>query len=427
MKIVQVIHGYPLRYNAGSEVYTQTLCQALAKEHEVSVFTREENPFAEDFSLRIETDPDDSRIPLYLINIPSEKYRLAYTLPKVDAIFSEILEKLCPDVVHVGHLNHLSTSLVEVVAKKKIPLVFTLHDYWLMCPRGQFLQRRHPRTLELWPLCSGQENRKCALHCFSDSFSGAEADAAGDEACWTKWVDRRMEHLRKIASYVDLFIAPSRYLLERFVTDFHLPREKIVYLDYGFDRSRLQKRQREAKEPFTFGYIGTHIHAKGIQHLIEAFSQLKSRALLRIWGRARPSNTDGLKMLAQTSTLPIEWMGEYVNSRIMQDVFNQLDAIVVPSIWVENSPLVLHEALEAKVPIITARAGGMAEYIEHGVNGLLFEHRNPKDLALQMQDFLDHPEKAAALSARGYLQSADGHIPDIATHAQAIVEIYRAL
>ena len=49
------------------------------------------------------------------------------------------------------------------------------------------------------------------------------------------------------------------------------------------------------------------------------------------------------------------------------EVFNQVDAIVVPSIWLENSPLVIHEALEAKVLVITAAAGGMQEYIQHEV------------------------------------------------------------
>ena len=52
MKILKVIHGYPMRYNAGSEVYSQTLCHGLAARHEVHVFTREEDAFAPDFRLR---------------------------------------------------------------------------------------------------------------------------------------------------------------------------------------------------------------------------------------------------------------------------------------------------------------------------------------------------------------------------------------
>lgn len=76
--------------------------------------------------------------------------------------------------------------------------------------------------------------------------------------------------------------------------------------------------------------------------------------------------TDGLKALA--SSVPgaaesrIEWMGEYRNQDIVPEVFNRCDAIVVPSIWAENSPLAIHEALQARVPVITADYGGMSEY-----------------------------------------------------------------
>lgn len=75
MKILKVIHGYPMRYNAGSEVYSQTLCQGLADRHEVHVFTREEDPFAPDYRLRREQDPDDARITLHLVNNPRLKDR----------------------------------------------------------------------------------------------------------------------------------------------------------------------------------------------------------------------------------------------------------------------------------------------------------------------------------------------------------------
>ncbi len=63
---------------------------------------------------------------------------------------------------------------------------------------------------------------------------------------------------------------------------------------------------------------------------------------------------------------------EYRNQDIVRDVFDHVDAIVVPSVWVENSPLVIHEAQQARVPVITADVGGMAEYVEHEENGLLF-------------------------------------------------------
>ena len=84
-------------------------------------------------------------------------------------------------------------------------------------------------------------------------------------------------------------------------------------------------------------------------------------------------------------------MGEYRNQDIVPDVFNRCDAIVVPSIWAENSPLVIHEAQQARVPVITADYGGMAEYVHQEVNGLLFAHRDPESLSRQMQRLAERP------------------------------------
>ncbi|MGK3963922.1 glycosyltransferase [Sorangium sp. So ce1667] len=426
MKILQVIHGYPMRYNAGSEVYTQTLCRGLAGRHEVHVFTREEDPFAPDYALRHEQDCDDPRISLHLVNTP--RVRDGYRHAGVDQRFAELCDRLRPDVVHIGHLNHLSTSLVAEAAGRGIPIVYTLHDYWVMCPRGQFMQTHPENPHDVWPACDGQEDRKCAERCYARFFSGAPDEREEDVAYWTGWVARRMRHIREMTDLVDVFVAPARYLERRYRQAFGLPERKLVYLDYGFDLSRLGGRARAPGEPFTFGYIGTHIPAKGIHQLLEAFGQVRGDARLRIWGRPRGQDTEALRAIAQglpgDAAARVEWLPEYRNQDIVRDVFDRVDCIVVPSIWVENSPLVIHEALEARVPVITANAGGMAEYVHHEVNGLLFEHRDPASMARQMQRLADDPGLARRLGQRGYAQSESGHVPDLAGHIEAMERIY---
>jgi glycosyltransferase involved in cell wall biosynthesis/MoaA/NifB/PqqE/SkfB family radical SAM enzyme len=426
MKILQVIHGYPARYNAGSEVYTQTLAHGLAARHEVHVFTREENPFAPDYAIQRERDADEPRITLHLVNMPRARDR--YRHADVDQRFAELLDTVRPEIVHVGHLNHLSTSLLTEAAARAIPIVFTLHDYWLMCPRGQFMQTFPEDPNDLWAACDGQEDRKCALRCYSRSFSGDRATEAADAAYWTGWVHDRMRHAREMIELVDRFIAPARYLYDRFALGLGIPERKLVYLDYGFDRSRLQGRSRVPGEPFTFGYIGTHIPAKGIHQLLQAFGQLRGDARLRIWGRPRGQETAALQAIA--AALPgdaasrVAWLPEYKNQRIVAEVFDRVDAIVVPSVWVENSPLVIHEAQEARVPVITADAGGMREYVHHEVNGLLFAHRDAQDLARQMQRLADDPDLARSLGERGYPFSASGEVPGIDEHVATIEGIY---
>lgn len=426
MKVLQVIHGYPMRYNAGSEVYTQTLCHGLAARHEVHVFTREEDSFAPDFALREEVDPLEPRIKLHVVNVPRSRDR--YRHRGVDELFAALCDRLQPDVVHIGHLNHLSTSLVMEAAARQIPVIYTLHDYWIMCPRGQFMQMQPADPSELWAACDGQQDRKCAECCYARYFSGDPNEAEKDAAYWTDWVSRRMRHIREVCEHVDHFIAPSRYLHDRYRDEFGLPERKLTYLDYGFDRQRLVGRQRSQGEPFTFGYIGTHIPAKGIHHLIAAFGKVRGDCRLRIWGRPRGQDTDALKALA--SSLPagvaerVEWLSEYRNQDIVRDVFDRVDAIVVPSVWAENSPLVIHEAQQARVPVLTADVGGMAEYVHHEVNGLLFRHRSPDSIAEQMQRLLDEPGLAARLGQRGYVFNDSGDIPSLTDHVQVIERLY---
>lgn len=429
MRILHVIHGYPMRFNAGSEVYTQTLCHALAARHEVHVFTREENAFVPLGAMRRERDRDDPRVALHLVNMAGSRDR--YRNEDVDRRFGEVLESVRPDVVHIGHLNHLSTSLVAEASGRGVPVVFTLHDYWLMCPRGQFIQISPECASDPWAVCDGQEDEKCARRCYARYFSGASAEEAADVAQWTDWVARRMAHVREVSDQVDLFVAPSRVMKDRFQSEFGLPAAKLRYLSYGFDRDRLLGRRRRPGEPFTFGYIGTHIPAKGIHVLLAAFGGIPGPTRLRIYGRARNPDTDALREIA--ASLPgdagsrVEWLPEYRNAEIVREVFDHVDAVVVSSIWVENSPLVIHEAQGARVPVITADVGGMAELVRHEQNGLLFRHRDPEDLARQMSRLVGEPDLAARLGGRGYLHHPEGHVPDLGDHVLAIEAIYEDL
>lgn len=419
-----------MRYNAGSEVYSQTLCHGLAKKSRVEVFSRIEDSFSPDYALFSDRDRDIPDIKIHLVNMP--RARDGYRHQGVDDQFEKVLKKFRPDIVHIGHLNHLSTSIPLVAKKNSVPVVYTLHDYWIMCPRGQFMQKFPENSHDpgrLWDSCEGQEDRKCAARCYAGYFSGIHEDRGADIAHWENWVAGRMNHIRKVCDAVDLFIAPSRYLYERYRDGFGLSEDKMVCLDYGFDLSRFSRRFRTPGEPFTFGYIGTHIPAKGIHHLLEAFGKLSGSSALRIWGRPRGQDTRTLKDIA--NRLPggagtrVEWLSEYKNQRIVADVFNHVDAIVVPSIWVENSPLVIHEALQARVPVITANAGGMSEYIHHEKNGLLFEFRSPDMMAAQMQRLAGDPSLADRLGKRGCLRSRDGNIPDIDAHVSAVERLYR--
>jgi glycosyltransferase involved in cell wall biosynthesis/MoaA/NifB/PqqE/SkfB family radical SAM enzyme len=421
MHILKIIHGYPPNYNAGSEVYSQSICNELSKNHKVSVFTREENPYAACFGIREQNVNDN--LTLYFVNNPQGKD--GYRHKQIDDNFADLVKKLNPDIAHIGHVNHLSTGLIDELNKLNIPIIYTLHDFWLMCPRGQFLTRNIGNENNFL-LCEKQDDKKCATDCYRVYFSGKEENESTEIEYWSNWIHQRMSETKSFIHKVDLFIAPSDYLRNRFIKDFEVPENKIIYLDYGFPTEYLtQTEKSKEKTNYTFGYIGTHIPAKGVNLLIEAFKQIEEAATLKIYGRANGQSTNALKLMASNSKNKIEFAGEYINHNLANDVFSKVDCIVVPSIWGENSPLVIHEAQACKIPVITADFGGMKEYVQHNVNGLLFEHRNVNSLAEQMKYAVKNPDKMKKLGERGYLYSKDGNVPNIQDHCKELEMLYQ--
>ena len=276
MHILKIIHGYPPNYNAGSEVYSQSICNVLSKRHKVSVFTREENPYSPCFSIRKQKVNDN--LTLYFVN--NSQGKDGYRHKQMDDNFAELVKQLNPDIAHIGHVNHLSTGLIDELNKLKISIIYTLHDFWLMCPRGQFLTRSIGNENNFL-LCEKQDDKKCATNCYKVYFSGREENEDTEIENWSSWIHQRMIETKSLINKVDLFIAPSNYLRDRFINDFGVPESKITYLDYGFPTEYLTHTEKsKEKKNYTFGYIGTHIPAKGVNILIEAFKLIEEPTTL---------------------------------------------------------------------------------------------------------------------------------------------------
>ena len=116
----------------------------------------------------------------------------------------------------------------------------------------------------------------------------------------------------------------------------------------------------------------------------------------------------------------VYWGGKYDNTDVAT-ILSEVDVLVVPSIWYENSPLTIHEAFLAGVPVITSNIGGMAELVEDGVNGLHFQMGNAADLTRQLQRIIDDP----ALIAQ--LKNNIPPVTPIESHALKIETIYGGL
>ncbi len=431
LRILQVVHGFPPFNMAGAEVFARGLSQALAaRGHDVRVFHRIADPARQEYALEY---AEVDGLPVVRINNTfrgGQRFEATYRNEAIDAAFGEYLDHFRPAVVQFHHVTCLSTNLIAVAHARGIPIVYTLHDYWLICQRGQFLKTD-------LSICGGQEDGEC-VKCLAWPLHlpGAGARIAARLRTtgltmstrsgaalkrWTKGAHRlyadavrpsrstaratvraRMDHVREMCAQVDLFIAPSRFLRGKFI-EFGIPEARIFYSPYGFDTSPYTIPRRSCDHRVRFGYLGTWIPPKGVHVLIEAFNGIADeRATLHIYGHAVPYEGyldygERLRSLIRSPRIVLE--GSYDNRRVAE-ILSGLDVLVVPSVWFENSPLTIQEAFLAGVPVVASDLGGMAELVRHETNGLLFRAGDARDLRGTLLRLLDSPELRQRLRPR---------------------------
>ncbi|MFQ5428613.1 MAG: sulfatase-like hydrolase/transferase, partial [Thermodesulfobacteriota bacterium] len=450
MRVALVIHGFPPANMAGSEVYTYNLAVELNKHHEVFVFHRVADPERPEYDLE-----KSEYMGLHITTINNNfkncsEFKDTYYNETIAEKFGEFLDEVSPHVVHFHHLTCLSTTCVEEVKKRNIPVVYTLHDFWLICQRGQLITR------EL-AICDGPSDEACAECLASQLAMGERAGKAASKLkknipsfkgslavkelmrkaflfsrktlqkegkSGAEKIRERTEHIREVCSQVDTFIAPSKFLRGKYL-DFGIPGEKIIYSDYGFDKSLFEGIKRKKSKKIRFGYIGSWIPSKGVHVLIKAFNRVAADcgAELIIYGEqtAFHGYRDYDKNLTElVKNESISLPGSYENKDVGR-ILSGIDVLVVPSIWYENSPLTIHEAYLAGVPVIASDIGGMAEYVREGSGGLNFKAGDDEDLYRVIQEIIDNP---------GLLDEMRKNLPpvkSIAEDAGVILEIYTEL
>jgi glycosyltransferase involved in cell wall biosynthesis len=351
-----------------------------------------------------------------------------YRSPLITDRIRHVLRTVRPDVVHVHNLLNLSFDLPACAHELRIPVVATLHDYTLVCASGG--QRVHRRDQHV---CHDIDPVRCA-RCFSESPFSAQAALGrvtrtgaaglvigraasmvrrrfpalatraataarqlGGMAVDAAAIETRLAAARRVFHEVDLFVAPSASIGRDFER-LGLPAERIRVSDYGMP-PMARSPARAARTPLRIGFVGTLVWHKGAHLLIEAMRTLPSgscRALIFGDTATFPDYTADLR--AKAMGLPVEFMGGFAKDRAA-DVYSQIDALVVPSLWPENSPLVIHEAFMAGVPVVGSRIGGIPELVTDGVSGFVFESGSAADLARALRRFIDRPQLVAELAA----------------------------
>ncbi len=379
MRILQVIHDFVDTQLAGSELYTYYLSKELKKRHEVAImyYSNSES----DFAIK---EGEYHGLRTFIVNIPvTNMYRWSrfnYQNKQTDALFGKILSVFNPQIIHFQHLLFSSMNFPSIAKALRYPSIHTLHDFYLVCPMITLLDRNSN-------LCEKINKTKCIL-CFLDYFGKKNTVF---RAYWVRafyhllWKRNNMVN-KGVFRDVDLFISPSQFLMGKFIK-YGLPPEKIIYSDNGMNTGIIKDNLPKRTSPacMTFGYLGGNREEKGIRLLIEAFNQIKS-AQLHIYGK----NVE--KQYGDMAKNPnIKFKG-LISDEQKAETFEEMDALIFPSICFENSPVAIHEAFMFQKAVITSDIGGMAELVRDGENGLLFRAGDVEELRRKIRYCINNPD-----------------------------------
>lgn len=406
MKIVLTTHQFLPFSSAGTEVLTLETAKELKRRgHHVEVWTG--HPVDESTA---ESTPIDSyeyeglRVHRYNHNyqffspnknlFDFEHYSLAFKKH-----FTEYVKEARPDIVHFFHLLRLTASAVEACLENNIPCVFTPTDFWVICPAGQL---RLPDN----SLCMGPdpEGINCCRHLVVQ-FSGKKGRyvsrlpdfvyrffiRAAGHGWWPdkkyslmlRSISLRKDFILERINRVDRVLAPTRFM-EKILVQNGLNPKIVEFMPYGLNIKSFEKKAlKERSERLRVGFIGSLSEHKGAHILIEAVRMLPEEFPVeaKVYGDLDqiPEYTERIKKMVAGDGR-IKFLGHFPNEKI-GEVFTGIDVLVVPSIWYENTPLVIYSAFAASTPVIATNLGGMSEVVTHGVNGLLFEKGDSKGLS----------------------------------------------
>jgi glycosyltransferase involved in cell wall biosynthesis len=322
--------------------------------------------------------------------------------------FMALLGELKPDVVHLHHYTNFGIEALLQI-RRALPdarIILTLHEYLAICNHfGQMVKRPS------FALCDGASPRACHK-CFPEK---SEPDFFLREL-----------FMKRFFRLVDQFVSPSQFLIDRYVA-WGLPAERLTMIENGMPI----RPGPAAPNPYpsfadglTVGFFGQISALKGINVLIEAASMLHAQGITNVHidvhgdhsGQPEPFRKDFEAKLAKAPP-NFNFRGPYENHRI-DALMRSVHAVLVPSVWWENSPLVIQEALLNRRPVICSDIGGMAEKVRDGQDGFHFQASSAHSLANLLRRLAADPRRLLAL------QQTMAVPPTIEQSGAAILDLY---
>ncbi len=297
--------------------------------------------------------------------------------------FTALLRRLRPDVLHFHHYSNLGVEAL-LIARRALPqarIVVTLHEFQAICHHYGQMLTRHSRTL-----CQRASPRDC-MRCFPE-FSRTDFFL-------------RAEYVRRFFAEVDAFVAPSRFLADRYV-DWGVPAEKMHVLENVIaDAPPAPPPAPRDDGLLRAGFFGQISFLKGLQVLFDAAAILEedgvSDVVFNIHGdpSGQPEEfqqefQEGLARAGRN----VRFHGPYDNARV-DALMRAQDVVLVPSVWWENSPVVIQEARRNGVPIICSDIGGMAEKVQPGTDGWHISAGSAPELAALLRGLATSRQRLA--------------------------------
>lgn len=327
--------------------------------------------------------------------------RSCYSIEVEKAIQREITD-VRPDLVYIIHfVNKLSPSVIRGAKKMGVPVVLRLSDYFLLCPRFDFLCQKKICEDCLTKGYSSCIKKRCVKGSFFASF--------------VRVLSMKIHQLIRVYDDVDMFITPSEFLKKKLVEN-GFPKEKIVCIP-TFTASKTEVGQPQVG---SYGlYFGRITEEKGVETVVKAYEKMPDR-YVKIMGDDSTEEAVRLKQYVADHNLKnIEFLG-FKSGAELESIIKGAKFTLIPSIWYDNLPNTALESFQYSKPVIASDIGSLPELVVDGVNGYLFDPYSPDALAEKIQQLDDENVKILGAASRTRLE--EKFAPK--THYDALMNVF---
>jgi len=444
MKIVYVVHEFPPDNIGGTGIAVlQVAKNMLAEGHNVWVLAPQRwvnNGLPSIGFLDEKVDELSVRRLVFNPELAPNPVLYEYYNAILFVYATDFLRQISPDIVHIYHLLHLSSSMINAAEKLGIPVVLTLTDFWFFCPRWARLKSD-------WSLCGDDFSWKDCIYCLKEENNLYDRIiTAFDEGLGEFYVQElmsnnkfkfsslnsnqltsfllaavcRLPFLKSQLEKVDEILCPSSFLAKVYLEKGYF-QNGFTVLSHGINCTPTLPSREGRISNITFAYFGGGQKHKGADVLLEAFRQIESNNVnLKLYGNFPDTEyVRNLHRIAKGDER-IKFMGSFERTDLIK-VLTGIDMLVMPSICYENCPLAILEAFANKVPVIATDIGGIPGIVRDGHNGLLFKRGDVLDLKQKMERVVNDP---------GLIQKFKENIPRVKSvneECDELLDIYKKL